>query len=213
MKRSLIGVVAILALALSAPVMAQTEQSASGTIVSSTSTQIVIKTEDGRQMTFMTDSNTNRPSDLRQGSTVTIRYHDINGTFHAANVTASAGPTSDAPTNSTTATTGTSSPTGTTGVTGTQAGSTAPGTSATSANAQERATTADPTGNEARPQQDTTGTRTTGTTTGTTTATSADQDTGTTRLPATASPLPLMGLSGLLALAGGLATRAIRRRK
>ena len=285
MKRSLVCVLSVLALAVSAPVMAQSEQNASGTVVSSSSNQLVISTADGRQMTFMLDNSTNRPSSLRQGSQVTVRYHDMNGTFHAANVSdASSGSTAgntnpDVNRNSTTSTTGTSSPTGTTGVTGSnagtrsttgttttsstaagtagQAGSTATGTSATSANAQDRGTAADPTGNDARntrtaaedatgttgtrdtgtatgtqrnltgtsadrdaantglnAQQDTT--RTTGardTATGTTGAMDADQDTGTTRLPATASPLPLMGLSGLLALAGGLATRAIRRRK
>jgi hypothetical protein len=267
MKRSLVCVLSILALASTAPLMAQSEQSASGTVVSSSSNQLVIRTSEGRQMTFMVDNNTNRPSSLAQGSSVTVRYHDMNGTFHAANVAASGSSnsnlnTSAGNTNTTTATTGTASPTGTTGVTGSTAGatgtmattgrtgttgttgSTATGTSATGANAQDRGTTADPTGNDARntrtPAEDatgTTGTRDTGTATGTTrsttatqrnmdaqqdpattgttgtTGTVADQDTGTTRLPATASPLPLMGLSGLLALGGGLGVRIIRRRK
>jgi hypothetical protein len=235
MKRSLVGVLSILALALSVPVMAQSEQSATGTVVSSNADQLVIRMSDGRQMTFMMDNNTNRPSSLAQGSSVTVRYHDMNGTFHAANVAAgtsgSSAGTSAGNTNTTTATTGTASPTGTTGVTGSTAGttgtmattgrtgttttgSTAPGTSATSANAQDRGTTADPTGNDARNTRSTAHdvTGTTGTT-GTTGSTAADQDTGTTRLPATASPLPLMGLSGLLALGGGLGVRIIRRRK
>ena len=179
MKRSLVCVLSILALALSAPVMAQSEQSASGKVVSITSNQLVISTADGKQITFMMDNNTNRPSSLAQGSSVTVRYHDMSGTFHAANVAAT-------------------------------------GTSATSANAQDRGTTADPTGNDARntrtTAQDVTGTTGTPETSATST-TAADQDTGTTRLPATASPLPLMGLSGLLALGGGLGVRFIRRRK
>ena len=201
MKRSLVCVLSVLALALAMPVLAQSEQSASGTVVSSSSSQLVISTADGRQMTFMMDNNTNRPSSLAQGSSVTVRYHDMNGTFHAANVAAGTGSTAGASagnTNTTTSTTGTSSPTGTTGVTGSTAG-----------------TTADPAGDDARTPdttaQDATGTA--GTTTGTTRAMADDQDTGTGRLPATASPLPLMGLSGLLALGGGLAVRAFRRRR
>jgi hypothetical protein len=216
MKRSLVCVLSILALALSAPVMAQSEQSASGTIVSSSASQLVIKTSDGKQMTFMLDNNTNRPSSLTQGSSVTVRYHDMNGTFHAANVAASGTSSSGAGTsagntNTTTATTGTGSPTGTTGVTGSTAGTT--GTMATTG---RTGTTADPTGNDARTTgttaQDVTGTTGSRDTT-TATGTSADQDTGTTRLPATASPLPLMGLSGLLALGGGLGVRIARRRR
>jgi hypothetical protein len=40
----------------------------------------------------------------------------------------------------------------------------------------------------------------------------AADTTGRTRMPATASPFPLMGLSGLFALAGGLGARVLRRR-
>ena len=233
MKRSLVCVLSVLALALSAPVMAQSEQSASGKVVSITSNQLVISTADGKQITFMMDNNTTRPSNVAQGSNVTVRYHDMSGTFHAANVAASSGTTDSA----------------TTGTATGMPGSTATGTSATSANAQDRGTTADPTGNDARNTRTTaedvtgaSGTRTSGTATGATTptrptgatatttttqretdetpattattgtTTAMDQDTGTGRLPATASPLPLMGLSGLLALAGGLGMRVIRRR-
>jgi hypothetical protein len=204
MKRSLVCVLSILALALAAPVMAQSEQTASGTVVSSSASQIVVRTSDGRQMTFMVDADSNVPSNLQQGSNVTVRYHDMNGTFHAANVSAG-----------TTGSTATTPSTPTTGATATTS-STPTGTSATSAPPTQRTTpTADPTGNDARTQQDparpTTAAQDTGTT-ATTGTTAQDTDTDTGRMPATASPLPLIGLSGLLALAGGLGARALRRR-
>ena len=162
MKRSLVCVLSILALALAAPIVAQTEQTTSGTVVSSSATQLVIQTADGKQMTFAVDSNTTAPGTLQQGSTVTVRYHDMNGTFHAANVSAGTGSTATTP-----AATDTRTP--------------------------------------ALPE--------TPATTSTTRTPARDQDTGASGLPATASPLPLMGLSGLLALAGGLGARALRRRK
>ena len=138
MKRSLVLALSIVAaLAVAAPSIAQTEQTASGTVVSSSPTQIVIRTSDGRQMTFMTDADTNRPADLQSGANVTVRYHDMSGTLHAANVSATSGTTTtpSATTPSTTTPT-TTAPSRTTPSTTTPA--------------------ADPTGNDARmPQQPT----------------------------------------------------------
>jgi hypothetical protein len=207
MKRSLVFALTILAaLAVAAPVIAQTEQSASGTVVSSSGTQLVIRTADGTQMTFMTDADTNKPADLKAGAPVTVRYHDMGGTMHAASVMASSGPsaTTTAPTTATTP----------------------PGTSAAAAPATEPTRpAADPTGNDARMPQTPTNTTTRVQDPATTTperttapppaaapAPATAEDTNTARMPATASPLPLIGLSGLFALAGGLGTRLLRRR-
>jgi hypothetical protein len=198
MKRSVVCMLSILALALAVPAMAQSEQTASGTVVSSSATQIVIKTADGRQLTFVVDSDSNAPANLQQGAPVTVRYHDMNGTFHAANVSATAAAPSATQTTPSTDTTapGTSATTGTVrrDTTSTPAATT-PSTSTTGSDARVDA-------QDARP-----------TTTPETTSTAAqDTDTGSRRLPATASPLPLVGLSGLLALTGGLGARLLRRR-
>jgi hypothetical protein len=131
--------------------VAQTEKTVSGKVVSSSSSQLVIRTDDGRQMTFNVDSTSTVPAGLRDDARISVRYHELaGGTFHAANVTTTAAPTTTTPE------TRTDMP-------------------------QEPATTA-----AAEPTRE---------------------------LPATASPLPLVGLSGLLALAGGLGARALRRRK
>jgi hypothetical protein len=189
MKRSVVCLLSILALALAVPAIAQSEQTASGTVVSSSATQLVIKTADGKQMTFVVDSDSNAPANLSQGSPVSVRYHDMNGSLHAANVSA----------------TGAGSAATDTTATGTT-GSTPPGTSATTA---KRAGTTSTTGADARVDAQDTPPTTPSDTTGTV---AQDTDTGSRQMPATASPLPLIGLSGLLALTGGLCARVLRRR-
>jgi hypothetical protein len=218
MKRSfvLVSSVLALALALAAPTFAQTEQTASGTVVSSSTTQVVIRTSDGRQMTFVTDSDTNRPTDLQTGSPVTVRYHDMSGTFHAANISAGSGtPSTTTPSTSTT-------PPGTSAATAPADDTTAttpstPRTNPNTASSQAGTTTNTPTTTRsATSTTPSTPTRETEAQEAPTTAAQAApttaEDTDTTRMPATASPLPLVGLSGLLALAGGLGARVLRRR-
>lgn len=88
MKSSLSLLLGVAVLALAVPVMAQTEQTVSGTIVSSTPVQVVVKTADGREMTFAVDAQSTVPSGLIAGNPVTVIYHDMgNNTLHAARVT------------------------------------------------------------------------------------------------------------------------------
>jgi len=156
MKTSLLCLLAVAVLALAVPLMAQTEQTVTGSVVSSSPTQVVVKTDDGRQLTFTVDTQSSVPADLAAGNAVTVAYHDMGGgTLHLARVTTSAAGTL---------------PSTTTGST----------------------TTAPP---EPMPER-------------TTEPASAR---GTKRMPATASPLPLIGLAGLLSLTAGLGLRAVRQ--
>lgn len=169
MKTSQSLLLSVAALALAVAAMAQTAQTVNGTIVSSTPVQVVIKTGDGRQMTFTIDAQSSVPSGLAEGNPVTVTYHDMGGgTLHAAQVTRSTGaaPSTTANPPSTTTDTGTYSNT----------------TRTTAPAAQE-------------PMEST---RAAGAHRGH-------------RMPHTASPLPLIGLAGLLSLTAGLALRATRR--
>jgi hypothetical protein len=166
MKTSLSFLLSVAALALAVAVFAQTALTVTGTVVSSSPTQVVIKTDDGRQMTFAVDAQSTVPAGLAEGNPVTVSYHDMGaGTFHAASVTVSS-----AGTPSTTAN---------------------PPATDTSTYANTTRTTA-PAAQE--PME------------------SAGAKTRTTRrMPSTASPLPLIGLAGLLSLTAGLGLRAVRR--
>jgi len=150
MKTSLSFLLSVAALALAVSVFAQTALTVTGTIVTSSPTQVVIKTPDGREMTFVVDAQSTVPAGLAEGNPVTVSYHDMGGgTLHAANVTVSSAGTPSA--------------------------------------------TANP---PAAPEpMETTGAKTR----------------TTRRMPATASPLPLIGLAGLLSLTAGLGLRAVRR--
>jgi hypothetical protein len=162
--KSLLSILAVAVLALAVPVMAQSEITVSGTIVSSTPTQIVVKTADGREMTFAVDAQSTVPSGLVVSNPVTVVYHDMgNNTFHAARVT--------------------SSSTTTTTTTRTESTSTRTEPPPTSQTEPMPETTAPATG------------------------------TARTRMPATASNLPLVGLAGLLSLAAALGVRALRRQR
>src|SRR5436309_10847421 len=92
MKSSLTCVLGLLVLISVGTLAAQSAQSedryATGTVVSSSSSSLVIRTEAGDQMTFNLNSQTVLPSQLQAGAKVDVRYHDEGGMYHAAEVQA-----------------------------------------------------------------------------------------------------------------------------
>jgi hypothetical protein len=85
------------ALAFAAPAFSQSDmptQTLSGVVVSSSNDTLVIRTDDGTERTFKVDSQTNLPSNLAQGTRVTVAYHRMDGGVdHAARVTAASSDT------------------------------------------------------------------------------------------------------------------------
>jgi hypothetical protein len=79
------------ALSFTAPAFAQSDmptQTLGGVVVSSSNDSLVIRTDDGTERTFKVDAQTNLPSNLAQGTRVTVAYHRMDGGVdHAARVT------------------------------------------------------------------------------------------------------------------------------
>ena len=145
----------------SAAARATSELERTGKVISATPSSVVIETAAGERLTLSTDSTTNRASALAVGDSVVVRYHDMNGTLHAASITRSTPTAANPPAYGSTAST--PAPTS---------------TSSDSARAQDTL------------QSDVASERS---------------------LPDTASPLPLLALSGSLAAFLGLAARRLRR--
>jgi hypothetical protein len=98
MKTRLACLLAVAALMFAVPVIAQTTQSISGTVVSSTSDSLVIRTDDGTERTFKVDANSKLPSSLANGSRVTVNFHRMEGGVdHAGSVTMATADTTPAP--------------------------------------------------------------------------------------------------------------------
>lgn len=217
MKSRTLFLAAVLSLCLGAVVSAQ-QTTVEGTVVSNSGGTLVLNTAEGSR-TFLVDGQTSVPATLAAGTRVTVEYQTTSDNqLHAFKVTpATAGsttPSSSASMNDMTGTT----PSGTAvnpqdaNATGTAA--TTPSTTGTET--ARSTTTSDPYASGSTVQQPsappagTTGSMTGSTSTAGTSSTdttSTTADTGNTRLPATASPLPLMALVGTLALAAGLALR------
>lgn len=205
MKHRTLLFLAVAVLAFAGLVVAQTPsdtasqpaQTASGRVISSTPTQIVIEDASGVRRTYVVDSTSTVPSGLATGARVDIEFHPLEGgRFHTSRVTLLPAETTD------TAVTQ-PAPTQVTPTTPTPMADTTTRTTTETSRPMDTTSSATTT-DTSRPVTDTT------TPADTTTAdTSGSTDR---RMPATASPLPLVGLIGLGSLAGGLAARALRRR-
>jgi hypothetical protein len=155
-----------------------TARTATGRVVSSTPTEIVIEDQSGARTTYAVDSSSTVPSGLSAGSSVSIEYHEIEaGRFHAGRVTTTGAPSAGAA--------AVTQPAPTQAV------------PRTSTEPVETPTTRD-TSTDTTMATDTTSSRTA-------------RKSGRTRMPSTASPLPLVGLLGFASLLGGAALRALRR--
>ena len=65
-----------------------TESTISGTLVSSSTTSIVIKTDTGVESTYVVDGTTALPAEMKPGDRVNLEYHLLDGgAYHASRVT------------------------------------------------------------------------------------------------------------------------------
>ena len=93
-----------------------------GTVVSSSSTALVVRTDSGSQMTFVVDSSSTLPSNLSAGDRVTVDYSTMSdGQYHASTVSAMTGAGSAGSASGASSMSSTSS---TSGTSGTSAGAT-----------------------------------------------------------------------------------------
>ena len=209
MKSRILFLAGLLSLCLVATVSAQVA-TVEGTVVSQSTTTIVVSAADG-QRTFMVDAQSSLPAGLSSGQRVSIEYQTTaDNQLHALKVS----PLGQAPASTTDTTSAATAPssdaTGTAPSTDTTATSTANTTTpANTMTAPASTTTAATT----TPSSDTMRQETTATTETAKTTEPMTADTTTTgsrdRLPATASPLPLLALVGTLALGAGLALRRL----
>ena len=207
MKSRTLFLAGLLSLCLVGAVSAQ-QTTVEGTVVSNSGGTLVVTTAEG-QRTFLVDGQSSVPASLASGTRVTIEYQTTSDNqMHAFKVS----PVGAAPTSATTpmgsnddlsrpdATAPVPPPSGTS-MTGTTTTSTSPTTAAaqpaTTPSYGSRTTTAPATTAPATSATDTT------------TSAPMTADTSSDRLPATASPLPLIALAGTLALATGLALRRL----
>jgi hypothetical protein len=202
MKARVALLASLFSLCLVAAVAAQVS-TITGTVVSNSGGVLVLDTDSG-QRSFMVDAQSSLPADLAAGTRVTVEYHTLaNDKFHAFKVTPSS---ATAP-----STTTDTAPAETTMAPPADPNAAAPATAAPTMAAPPPAAPAAPTTTTTTTQ--TPPANTMDNTTAADTTTPATDETGSTtgnRLPATASPLPLLALAGSLALAGGL---LLRRRR
>jgi LPXTG-motif cell wall-anchored protein len=93
MNRILGAMLSLGVLALASPAAAQTTDTVSGVVVSSSADSLVIRLDDGSQRTFVTDTTSTLPSGrLAEDSRVTVRFGPMDGgRSRAVNVVLAAG--------------------------------------------------------------------------------------------------------------------------
>lgn len=99
MNRILAAMLSLGVLALAGPAVAQTIDTVSGVVVSSSADSLVIRLDDGSQRTFVTDTTSTLPSGrLAVGSRVTVRFDPMDGgRSRAANVALAVGAPAERP--------------------------------------------------------------------------------------------------------------------
>lgn len=191
MSKQLLCTIGVLVLVLAPVVWAQTQpttehakvEAISGEVISMSSESLVIRTEDDRRLTFVVGEDTELPEPLVPGSAVRVEYEiQEDGTLHAVNVVPNV--RRDLEERSTAS-----------------SGSREQGSDAVTADTREipEEDNGEPAAGPSRlPPQS--GSERDG----------LQENQAEDGLPATASPLPLMLVSGFLAFGGGVALRAFR---
>lgn len=204
---------AVLALVLAGPIAAQNDTQANqpggtsdlsmtGTVVSHDGNQLVVTTDTGSRMTFTVDEGI-LPDGIGEGDRVRISYSSAAGGMYQAISVSEVGAENDRTGMVGTDRTDTDDlrdDTSTPGTTGSETGT----MSDTRTNATDTGTSSTTTTND---RYGSTSTTTTTDPYGTSSTTGTDRG-----LPGTASPLPLVGMAGLLSVGAGLGLRYLRRR-
>jgi hypothetical protein len=163
-----------------------------GSVVSTSVDQLVVRAADGEK-SFVVDDNTMKPADLVIGTKVNVTYHEMNGRMVATQVAAVQPSTSSYQSETSASSTATTSSSTSGAYAPPAAGTTEPAATASAASDPAYAPQAQSSDPAAQESQEST-----------VAATDADDD-----LPATGSRLPLLALLGLGAGAGALVLRRV----
>lgn len=186
MKRMTLVLLLMCTVALAGLALAADEMQVTGTVVSSSGSTLVIRSDAGQEMTLFVDTSSANATGLSAGQRVTVNYDMDGGRNHVTKVDVTTGTTGTITNDNTnTGTTGTSTYNDNTNRTGTTGTSNYGGSSTTTGTSNYDNTR-----------------MTTG---------SADSD-RTRNMPATASPLALLALGGVAALGSGAAIRGLLKR-
>ena len=185
-----------------------TQQAVSGVVVSSDSHSLSITADDGRQLNFTVDEQSNGAKDLSAGQRVTVKYDDTGGgVLHADDVTKMKESSSSSNNATGSEMNNSQSNPGAGNNSGMGSGSVDQSygnTSGTTSSSSSSGGTSNQYGNTSNQ---------TGTTSENGSTSNMSNRTGMRRagMPATASPLPMIGLAGLMALGLGIGLRGLTR--